>query len=48
MGYPDLAFPETPDAIDDLIAALNDAVGDLVTFERDVLDVERPEDWCAV
>lgn len=48
MGYPDLAFPETPDAIDDLIAALNDAVGDLVTFERDVLDVERPEDWGAV
>ena len=48
MGYPDLAFPETPDAIDDLIAALNDAVGDVVTFERDVLDVERPEDWGAV
>ena len=48
MGYPDLSFPETPDAIDDLIAALNDAVGDLVTFERDVLDVERPEDWGAV
>lgn len=48
MGYPDLSFPETPDAIDDLIAALNDAVGDVLTFERDVLDVERPEDWGAV
>ena len=48
MGYPDLSFPETPDAIDDLIAALNGAVGDVLTFERDVLDVERPEDWGAV
>ena len=48
MGYPDLSFPETPDAIDDLIAALNEAVGDVLTFERDVLDVERPEDWGAV
>ena len=48
MGYPDLSFPESPDAIDDLIAALNDAVGDVLTFERDVLDVERPEDWGAV
>ena len=48
MGYPDLSFSETPDAIDDLIAALNGAVGDVLTFERDVLDVERPEDWGAV
>lgn len=48
MAYPDLDSPESPDAIDDLIAALNEAVGDELTFERDVLDVERPEDWGAV
>lgn len=48
MAYPDLNYPESPDAIDDLIAALNEAVGDELTFERDVLDVERPEDWGAV
>ncbi len=49
MGnYPDLAYGTTPDAIDDLIAALNAAMGDALTFERDVLDVDRREDWGAV
>lgn len=35
------------DLIDTLIDALNDGVED-VTFERDVLDTNRPEDWAAV
>ncbi len=48
MAYPDLDFGSTPDAIDALIAALNSAMGNTLTFERDVLDVERPEDWGAV
>lgn len=48
MGYPDLRPGDTPDAIDDLIAKLNAAMGDELTFERDVLDVDRPEDWGAV
>ena len=35
------------DLIDDLINALNDGVPD-VTFERDVLETNRPDDWGAV
>ncbi len=35
------------DLIDALIDALNDGVPD-VTFDRDVLDTNRPEDWAAV
>ena len=35
------------DLIDALIDALNDGVPD-VTFDRDVLDTDRPEDWAAV
>ena len=35
------------DLIDALIDALNDGVPD-VTFERDVLETNRPEDWAAV
>lgn len=48
MAYPDLDWPESPDAIDALIAALNEAMGVELAFERDVLDVDRPEDWGAV
>ena len=44
----DLAYGTTPDAIDHLIALLNQEMGDDLTFERDVLDVDRPEDWGAV
>ena len=36
------------DAIDTLIADLNAATGGALTFERDVLDTDRPEDWGAV
>ncbi len=36
------------DAIDTLIADLNAATGGTLTFERDVLDTDRPEDWGAV
>lgn len=45
----DLEFrkPED-DAIDTLIADLNAATGGALTFERDVLDTDRPEDWGAV
>lgn len=35
------------DLIDDLIDALNDGV-DGITFDRDVLETDRPEDWGAV
>lgn len=35
------------DLIDELINALNDGVED-VTFERDVLETNRPDDWGAV
>lgn len=35
------------DLIDTLIDALNDGVED-VTFERDVLETNRPDDWAAV
>ena len=35
------------DLIDTLIDALNDGVNG-VTFDRDVLDTNRPEDWAAV
>lgn len=35
------------DLIDQLIDQLNDGVPD-VTFERDVLETDRPEDWGAV
>ena len=35
------------DLIDDLIDQLNDGV-DQVTFDRDVLDTDRPDDWGAV
>lgn len=35
------------DRIDDLIDALNDGV-DGITFDRDVLDTNRPDDWGAV
>lgn len=38
---------EAFDLIDSLIDALNDGVAD-VTFDRDVLDTDRPEDWGAV
>lgn len=48
MGYPDLDFDSTQDAVDTLIADLNQAMGDELTFERDALDVERPDDWGAV
>ena len=44
----DLEYGTTPDAIDRLIADLNEEMGDDLTFERDVLDVDRPEDWGAV
>ena len=37
---------EERDLIDDLIDALNDGV-DGITFDRDVLDTDRPEDWGA-
>lgn len=45
----DLEF-RTPqdDAIDLLIEQLNAATGGYLTFERDVLDTDRPEDWGAV
>ena len=35
------------DLIDELIDALNDGVPE-VTFDRDVLDTNRPDDWAAV
>lgn len=38
---------ETRDLIDQLIDALNDGV-EGITFDRDVLDTNRPEDWGAV
>ena len=38
---------EERDLIDSLIDALNDGV-DGITFDRDVLDTNRPEDWAAV
>lgn len=38
---------EERDLIDNLIDALNDGV-DGITFDRDVLDTNRPEDWAAV
>ena len=38
---------EERDLIDQLIDDLNDGVED-VTFERDVLETNRPEDWAAV
>ena len=38
---------EEYDLIDTLIDMLNDGVED-VTFERDVLETNRPEDWAAV
>lgn len=46
-------FPELPletggDAVDQLIADLNAAMSGGLIFERDVLDVDRPEDWGAV
>ena len=45
----ELYYPDTPDAIDGLIAALNAVtVPRGLAFERDVLDVDRPEDWGAV
>ena len=45
----ELYYPDTPDAIDGLIAALNAVtVPEGLAFERDVLDVDRPEDWGAV
>ena len=47
-GWPEIAYPEEPDAVDALIEALNAATGGALTFERDVLDVDRPEDWGAV
>ena len=37
---------EEHDLIDELIDQLNDGVSD-VTFERDVLETDRPEDWGA-
>lgn len=36
------------DSVDELIEALNAAMGGELTFERDVLDIDRPEDWGAV
>jgi hypothetical protein len=44
----DLEYGETRDAIDLLIERLNAATEGKITFERDVLDVNRPEDWGAV
>ena len=44
----DLAFRTPCDGIDALISALNAATGGGLTFERDVLDTDRPEDWGAV
>ena len=38
---------EEDDLIDALIDALNDGVKD-VTFDRDVLETNRPDDWAAV
>lgn len=35
------------DLIDELIDALNDGVPE-ITFDRDVIDTNRPEDWAAV
>ena len=42
-----MRMDEERDLIDTLIDALNDGV-DGVTFDRDVLDTNRPEDWAAV
>jgi hypothetical protein len=47
-SWPELGFGEDRDAIDALIEDLNEATGGALTFERDVLDVDRPEDWGAV
>ena len=45
----ELYYPDTPDAIDGLIATLNAVtVTQGLAFERDVLDVDRPEDWGAM
>ena len=45
----ELYYSDTPDAIDGLIADLNAVtVPEGLAFERDVLDVDRPEDWGAV
>ena len=38
---------EARDLIDQLIDDLNDGV-DYVTFDRDVLETDRPDDWAAV
>lgn len=46
--WPDFGYPEERDAIDALIEALNAETGEVLTFERDALDVDRPEDWGAV
>lgn len=46
--WPDFGYPEERDAIDALIEALNAETGAELSFERDVLDVDRPEDWGAV
>ncbi len=46
--WPDFGYPEERDAIDALIEALNAETGAELTFERDALDVDRPEDWGAV
>lgn len=44
----DLEYGTERDTIDELIEALNLETGGEPTFERDVLDVSRPEDWGAV
>lgn len=46
-GLEETAPDYTRDLIDGLIDELNDGV-DGVTFDRDVLDTNRPEDWAAV
>ena len=47
--FPELGFSEQSDPIDALIARLNEATAESgLVFERDALDIERPEDWGAV
>jgi len=47
MSEATIAETEERDLIDELIDSLNDGV-DEVTFDRDVLDTNRPDDWGAV
>lgn len=44
----ELEWSPNPDAVDALIEALNAETQGELTFERDALDIDRPEDWGAV